>query len=417
MPAKRKFDITLYGASGFVGKLTAGYLAEHAPKGLRVALAGRSRERLEGIRGELGAAARSWPIVLADSTEPETLDALAAQTRAVVSTVGPYRRGGLALVAACVRAGTDYADLTGEVLFMHDSIEQFHEAAERSGARIVHSCGFDTIPSDLGVFLLHQAASADNAGGLEDTTLVVTGLKGGLSGGTIDSMRVLMEELQEHPELRRVVGDPYALSTDRSREPDLGEQRELAGVQHDDDLDMWVGPFIMARTNTRVVRRSNALFDWAYGPRFRYAEVMGFGKGATAPVKAGAMSATLAVFSTAMSFRPSRAAAGRVLPKPGDGPDEKLRRTGFFRIDIHTRTSSGQRYVARVAAKGDPGYAATSVMLGESGMCLALDRERLPQRSGVLTPATAMGEVLVERLRAAGHTYRVTRRRRTPTPA
>ncbi|MBV9099898.1 MAG: saccharopine dehydrogenase NADP-binding domain-containing protein [Candidatus Dormibacteraeota bacterium] len=417
MPPRRKYDVTLFGASGFVGKLTAAYLAEHAPAEVRIALAGRSRERLKSVRDGLGAGAKSWPIVVADSAEPESIDALAKSTWVVVTTVGPYRSRGLPLVAACAQAGTDYADLTGEVLFMHDSAAQYHAAAEHSGARIVHSCGFDSIPSDLGVLLLHEAATADRAGDLEDTTLVVTGLKGGLSGGTIQSMRGLMEELQEHPELRSVLVDPYALSSDREREPDLGEQRELAGVQRDDELGMWVGPFIMARTNTRVVRRSNALLDWAYGRRFRYSEVMGFGTGATAPIKAGAMSAGLAMFSTAMSFRPSREAVGHVLPKPGEGPDEELRRTGFFRIDIHTRTSSGRRYVAHIAAKGDPGYAATSVMLGESALCLALDRNRLPARAGVLTPATAMGDVLVERLRAAGQTYKVSRRRRKAAKA
>ena len=412
MPARRRHDITLFGVTGFVGKLTGEYLAAHAPDGLRVALAGRSHDRLEAVRAELGPRAAAWPLVEADFTEPSTIDAMAVRTRVVVTTAGPYRRHGLAVVAACARSGTHYADLTGEVLFMHDSAEQHHQEAQQSGARIVHACGFDSIPSDLGVLLLHETARADGAGDLEDTTLVVSRLKGGLSGGTLESGRQQFEELQEKPELRRIVFDPYALSPDRAEEPDLGEQRELRGVQRDPELGIWIGPFIMAGTNSRVVRRSNALFGWEYGRRFRYREVMGFGSGATAPVKAGAVSAGLAMFSTAMSFRPSRTAARRVLPKPGEGPDEKLRRTGYFGIDIHTTTSSGWRYVAHVAAKGDPGYAATSVMLGESGLCLALDGARLPERAGVLTPATAMGTVLVERLRNAGQTLRVVRQRK-----
>ncbi|HVC05435.1 MAG TPA: saccharopine dehydrogenase NADP-binding domain-containing protein [Candidatus Acidoferrales bacterium] len=403
---ERELDVVVFGATGFVGRLTAAYLAEHSPARLRVGLAGRSQERLAAVRSSLGATAAAWPLIVADSDDAKSLNALAARTRVVATTVGPYRRWGMGLVRACVEAGTHYADLTGEVAFMRESIDTCHDAAARAGVRIVHACGFDSIPSDLGVLLLHQAALADGAGDLEDTTLVVAALKGGLSGGTIDSMRVQLQEARADAGVRRLVADAYSLSPDRSEEPDLGDERDLMAVRHDAGLRTWMGPFVMAGSNTRVVRRSNALQGWAYGRRFRYREVTGFGSGVAAPVK-GAVAATgIAGLVAGLSFAPTRAVLDRVLPSPGEGPSEQARRTGFFRMEIHTRTSSGARYVSRVSAKGDPGYAATSLMLGEAAICLA--RDELPERGGVLTPAVAMGSALVDRLRTAGMTLTVT---------
>ncbi len=396
--------MVVFGATGFAGQLVAGYLAGHAPAGVRVGLAGRSAQRLADIRARLGAAASAWPLLTADSGDPVSVAGLARAARVVVSTVGPYWRQGLALVEACAAAGTDYADLTGEVLFIRESIDGCHDVAASTGARIVHCCGFDSIPSDLGVLLLHHTARADDAGDLQDTTLVVTALKGGVSGGTLASMMEQQQEVAASAEHRLVVQDPYALSPDRPAEPDLGGERDLEWVSYDGDLRMWVGPFAMAGINTRVVRRSNALQGWAYGRRFRYREVTGFGTGPAAPVLGAATAAALKSVTAGLAFGPSRAMLSRLMPAPGEGPDEKTRRTGFFRIEIHTRTSAGARYVSKIEALGDPGYAATSVMLGESALCLALDRDRLPGRAGVLTPAAAMGTVLADRLRSAGHT-------------
>ncbi|HEX2084270.1 MAG TPA: saccharopine dehydrogenase NADP-binding domain-containing protein [Solirubrobacteraceae bacterium] len=393
-------DIAVFGATGFVGKLTAEYLAQHAPDGVTIALAGRSRDKLERVRSELGV---DWPLVTADSSDPASIRELAEQSRVVATTVGPYRRYGLPLVEACAEAGTHYADLTGEVLFMRDTIDRFHATAEGSGARIVHNCGFDSIPSDVGVLLLHQAAGEE----LEDTTLVVRAMKGGPSGGTLASLTGQIDEVKSAPDLGRVVNDPYALSPDRGAEPDLGSQREIAMPVHDDDLGMWLGPFVMASINTRVVRRSNALQDWAYGRRFRYREAMGMGPGPAGRAKATGLSLGVGALVAGLTFGPSRKVLDRVLPSPGEGPSEQARAKGFFKIDVHTRTASGKRLVCRVAAQGDPGYAATSVMLGESALALALDEERLPRRAGVLTPATAFGTVLPDRLRAAGQTFEV----------
>jgi short subunit dehydrogenase-like uncharacterized protein len=407
MSGERDLDIQLFGATSFVGRLTAQYLARAAPGDVRIGLAGRSRERLEAVQGELGGAAADWPLTVADSSDAAAMAELARSAAVVVSTVGPYRRYGFPLVEACAGAGTHYADLTGEVLFMRETIERFDAAARASGARIVPSCGFDSIPSDLGVLLLHEAADADGAGELEDTTMVVRRMRGGLSGGTLASMKDGVDEARRSPEARRIMGDPYALSPDRGAEPDLGPEGDLRGVERDDELGTWLGPFVMASINTRVVRRSNALQDWAYGRRMRYREVMSFGSDLTAPVKAAGLAAGMGALAGGLAFGPTRAVLDRVLPSPGDGPGEKARENGSFDIEIHTRTSTGARYVAHVAAKGDPGYAATAVMLGESALCLARDGDALPDRSGVLTPATAMGDALAERLRAAGQTFAV----------
>ena len=401
----RDLDLVVYGASGFVGRLLAGYLAGHAPADVRIALAGRSRSRLEQVRGELPAAARHWPLVEADYTDAASLAALAASTRVLATTVGPYARHGLPVVEACARAGTHYADLTGEVLFVRRAIDATDAVARDTGARVVHACGYDSIPSDLSTLLLAERARADGAGGLRDVQLVATA-RGGFSGGTVDSVRGQFEELGRDAAARRLAGDPFALSPDRAAEPDTRQPRDAGPPSRTPD-GRWTAPFVMASFNTRVVRRSNALQDWAYGRGLRYGEVMGCGRGLTGAAAATAVTAGLAGFATAMSLPPTRALLNRVLPEPGTGPGERTRARGWFRMEVDATTESGRRYRATAAGQGDPGYAATAVMLGETVLGLALDDDRLPDRAGSLTPATALGDVLVERMRAAGHTYEV----------
>ena len=406
----RPLDVVVFGATGFVGRLTAEYLARSAPTDARIGLAGRSRPKLEAVRASLGARAADWPLLVADSSDPASLTAMAESTRVVATTVGPYAKYGLPVVEACARAGTDYADLTGEVLFVRDSADAHDGAARASGARIVHACGFDSIPSDLAVRLLHERAQVDSAGTLEDTTLLVVSMRGGVSGGTIDSLRTQVDVARAQPAQRKVLADPYALSPDRASEPDLGDEGEQLFVGRDSERGVWTAPFVMAHFNGRIVRRSNALLDHAYGPRFRYSEVMSTGRSPVAPVVAGATAAGLWGLAAGMAFPPARMLLDRVLPAPGTGPGEKARENGHFRMEVTTRTSTGARYVATVAAQGDPGYAATAVMLGEAALCLALDGDRLPQVAGVLTPATALGAPLADRLRAAGFTIDVAQR-------
>ena len=403
-PASRPYDVVLFGATGFVGRLTARHLAAHAEGPTRIALAGRSLSRLAEVRDDLGGAAADWPLIVADSNDADSLVELAQQTTVVATTVGPYAKWGLPLVEACAEAGTHYADLTGEVLFVRDSNDRFHDAAVASGARIVHSCGFDSVPSDLAVML--AADQARTAGAAADpfsqATLVVRSAKGGVSGGTVDSMRTQMQVMAADPAKARIVSDPYSLSPDRGAEADLGPQRDVGPPRYDRSLGLWVAPFFMAPYNTRIVRRSNALLGHAYGRRMRYSEVMGFSSPITGPFLATGLAAGTVAGAAAMAFGPTRKVLDRVMPSPGEGPDEATRRNGHFKIEVHGTTAGGRRVISTVAAQGDPGYAATAVMLGQSALALALGGTSLPDASGVLTPATGIGQVLVDRLVARG---------------
>lgn len=407
MTATREYDIVLYGATGFVGKLTAEYLAR-AGGNARIALAGRSTERLTKVRESLGAAAQSWPLLQADASSPSTLDAMAAQTQVVITTVGPYTRYGLPLVGACAAAGTDYADLTGEAMFVRNSIDLYHKQAADTGARIVHACGFDSIPSDLNVYALYEAARDDGTGELGNTDYVVR-FSGALSGGTMASGMEMMQTASSDPHARRRITDPYTLSTDRSAEPDLGRQPDLPWRRGRDiapELDgVWTAGFMMAPYNTRIVRRSNALLDWAYGRKFRYTEHMSVGSSFAAPVASamvtGVINGMFGLGNRYFRLLP-RQLVERLAPKPGTGPSAAARERGYYRADTYTTTTTGARYVATMAQQGDPGYKATAVLLGESGLALALDRDKLSDLRGVLTPVAAMGDALLARLPAAG---------------
>lgn len=409
--ANREFDIVLFGATGFVGKLTAQYLLEAAPADARIALAGRSAEKLAAVRTELGAGAAEWPLVQADSNDQASLDALAARTKVVVTTVGPYLRYGFPLVQACAENGTHYADLTGEPLFIRDCIDRFGEQAAETGAKIVNSCGYDSIPSDLSVYQLYRRTVADNTGELTDVTLVAS-LKGGASGGTIDSGRAMMEAIAEDPRKGSIMSHPYSLSPDKAMEPDVGRQSDQAlsrASAIDPSLDGWVATFIMGAHNTKIVRRSNGLLGWPYGKNFRYREVMSAGSSTAAPLVAagiaGGIVATMAAGAVLSRVSVGRKLIDRIVPKPGTGPSEQSRKSGWFTMRTFAHTTSGAKYLCTFAGKGDPGYQATSVMLGQSGLCLAFDD--LPELAGILTPAAAMGDALTERLRKAGITITV----------
>lgn len=398
MTGQRSSDLVVHGATGFVGRRVARYLAHRAPAGTRVTLSGRDPAALEAVRAGLGERAAGWPLVVADSTDRAAMDRLAASTRAVASTVGPYARYGRELVLACAAAGTHYADLSGEVLFVRDSIAGASAAAAASGARIVHACGYDAVPSDLAVLLLHTEAAG---AGLTDTVLVARA-RGGLSGGTVDSLRAQLDAVRADPSLRRVLADPYSLSPDPAGEPVVGPQPDAFGPRRDPLLGEWSVPSVMGPFDTRIVRRSNALMGWAYGRDFRYREVMTFGRRPDGAAAAAAVAGGMGGLLAAMRFGPSRWVLDRALPAPGAGPSEAALRRGWFRSEVHSRLGDGRRLRAVVAGAGDPGYEATAVMLGECALALALDAHLLPPRAGVLTPATAFGTLLVERLRAAG---------------
>jgi short subunit dehydrogenase-like uncharacterized protein len=413
----REFDLILYGASGFVGKITAEYLAQAAPDYARIALAGRSKAKLQKVLDEIGGVAHTWAVIEADATNQDSLDAMARRGQVVVTTVGPYAKYGLPLVEACAKAGTDYADLTGEPLFIREAIDKYQELAARNGARIVNSCGFDSIPSDLSVYLIYKQALQDDAGELNDTTLYVKAMRGGMSGGTVDSGMTQAKRIAADSNLKGVAHDPYTLSTDRALEPDFGKQSDFGlgrAKDVDPSLSGWTTTFLMAYHNTRIVRRTNGLLGWAYGKQFRYRELMGTGKSAGAPVLAGAIAGALGVWNSfghlIVKATPEKVLE-KVLPAPGTGPSAEARRKGYFTIETYADTTSGARYKATFAMKGDPGYQATAVLLGEAGLCLALDRDALSELRGILTPAAAMGEPLARRLRKAGATITVERAR------
>lgn len=389
-PAEREFDIVLYGATGFSGKLTAEHLA-HSGSTARIALAGRSSERLRGVRMMLGPNAADWPLILADASQPLTLEAMAARAQVVLTTVGPYTRYGLPLVAACAKAGTDYADLTGELMFCRNSIDLYHKQAADTGARIILACGFDSIPSDLNVYQLYRRSVEDGTGELCDTDLVLRSFsQRWVSGGSVATYSEAMRTASSDPEARRLVTDPYTLTTDRGAEPELGAQPdflrrpgrdlapELAGF--------WTGGFVQAPFNTRIVRRSNALQEWAYGRRFRYSETMSLGKSMAAPILAAAVTGTVA----------------------GTGPSRKTQERGHYTFETYTTTTTGARYRATFAHNVDA-YKSTAVLLAQSGLALALDRDRLAELRGVLTPAAAMGDALLARLPGAGVVMGTTR--------
>ena len=333
---------------------------------------------------------------------------MAARTRVVVTTVGPYTKYGLPVVEACAKAGTDYADLTGEVMFVRTSIDLYHKQAVDTGARIVFSCGFASIPSDLNVYQLYRQATHDGAGELCDTTFVFRSFfQGGGSGGTIASEFETMRMASGDPEARRIMNDPYTLSSDRSAEPHLGRQPDFPwrrGSKIAPELaGFWMGGLLWGPHNTRIVRRSNALQDWPYGRRFRYAETMSLGKSFAAPVASAAVTGALAGI-WALGTRYFKRVPQRCLTpiaKPGTGPSEAMRERGHYTVETYTTTTSGARYMGTFAQQGDA-YNATGVLLGESGLALAFDRDRLTDLRGVLTPAAAMGDALLARLPAAG---------------
>ncbi|MGL5851901.1 MAG: saccharopine dehydrogenase family protein, partial [Phycicoccus sp.] len=387
--ADREYDVVLVGATGFVGRLTARHLAEHAPAGVRVALAGRSRARLDALVATLPGAASTWPVLVVDTLYDAAVAELAPRTRVVATTVGPYAKYGIALAAACASSGTHYCDLTGEVLFVHDSVARNHEVARETGARIVHACGFDSVPSDLGVLLTVEAA---RAAGAEPgrTALAVRDMKGGFSGGTVDSARTQAIEMRRDAASRRIVGDPYAVadgprparpdrsagSVDRSAGPldavvaTVRRARRAVPVRRDPYTGRFTGPFVMAGFNTRIVVRTASLLD--YGPSFRYSEHVDFGPGPKGAVGAGAMTVALGAGLAGLSFAPTRALLDRVLPAPGDGPSEATMAAGRFRLEVTTESSDGSRYRTTVAAPYDPGYTGTAVMFGQSALALAL---------------------------------------------
>ncbi|MDJ0864987.1 MAG: saccharopine dehydrogenase NADP-binding domain-containing protein [Myxococcota bacterium] len=400
--AKRELDVVVWGATGFTGRLVAEYLLEHygGSGPLRWALGGRSRSKLEALREDLardiGGGAAELELVLGDGDDEASLTALAERTRVVCTTVGPYARYGSKLVAACVRTGTHYCDLTGEAQWMRRMIDAHQAEAETSGARLVHTCGFDSIPSDLGVFFLQREMQARHGAPCARIGYRVVGFQGGFSGGTAASMLNVLEEATRDPEVRRVLADPYGLNpAGRRSGPDGPERMSPAW---DSDFESWTAPFVMGAINTRVVRRTNALLGDAYGADFRYDEAVLTGSGPVGWLKAAGTAAGMAGVMAAGGVGPLRRLIGSRLPAPGEGPSKAQREAGYWDVLLHGEhpEDRGKSLRARATGDRDPGYGSTAKMLGESAVCLALDP--LTAGGGFWTPASAMGEPLLARL-------------------
>ncbi len=404
----REFDVIVWGATGFTGRLVAAHLLERfgAASNFRWALGGRSEAKPNEVRAELGEDAREVPLVLGDADDQAQLDVLAARTRVVCSAVGPYALHGSKLVAACVHHGTHYCDLTGEVHWMRRMIDTHHQRGRETGARIVHTCGFDSIPSDLGTLFLQLEMQRRVGAPAGAVKFRAREMRGGFSGGTIASMMNMLEEAQKNPAIRQVLDDPYGLNPEGQRSGLDGPERSLP--EYDADVNAWVTPFVMAAINTRVVRRSNALMDYAYGHDFRYDEgmVMPFGPWGF-PLAAGVSAGSAAVTSAA-SIGAVRRMLAPMLPRSGQGPSPQAREAGGYLIELIGKAprGNGDDLRVRIRGRGDPGYASTSRMLGEAAACLAQDD--LTSDGGVLTPAVAMGEALLRRLPVhAGVTFEV----------
>jgi short subunit dehydrogenase-like uncharacterized protein len=395
----KPYDVVVFGATSFVGQLLARYLCEEFGLygKLHWAAAGRSLPKLEAMRKSLGQGAGKLRLLQADADDEASLQKLCRSARVIVSTVGPYALYGEPLVRACAETGTDYCDLTGEVQWMRRMIHKYEKTAQASGARIVHNCGFDSIPSDLGVHYLQQQARERFGRHCTTVKMRVRSMRGGFSGGTVATALNALEEIKANPGLRRELADPYSIcpagSGKRVRQANVG----LA--EYDPDFDAWVAPFVMSVINTRVVHRTNALLHDAYGPEFRYDEAVMMGRGLRGRLAAMAMGTGVGAFMVAGSIGTLRTLLEKyVLPAPGEGPSPEAQLKGGFDLRFHGRTKQGDVLRTRVTGDRDPGYGSTAKILGQATACLASDISKKNVAGGFWTPATIFGDRIVERL-------------------
>lgn len=389
--SKKEFDVIVFGATGFTGRLVAEYLQKQYGSDVRWAMAGRSADKLAAVRDEMGVD-ENVASITADSGNAASLESLAQRTKVVLTTVGPYQLYGMPLVEACVAAGTDYVDLCGEPAWMRDVIDSQSEAAAKSGARIVLSCGFDSVPFDMGVYFLQEAARDKFGAPCSTVRGRVRKMKGTFSGGTAASFMETMKRAAAEPHIISWLKDPFSLV------PGYVGPDQPTGHKpiYEDDLGSWSAPFIMAAINTKNVQRSNALLDFAYGKDFTYDEMI-----MTGPGEKGEAAANFVAKDDSMSKNP---------PKPGEGPSKEERETGFYDVMFVGDTIDGKRIIAGVKGDKDPGYGSTSKMITECALCLALDIDHTETGGGVYTTAPAMGMSLIHRLtKNAGLTFTIER--------
>jgi short subunit dehydrogenase-like uncharacterized protein len=386
-----KFDIVVYGATGFTGQLVAEYLAEHYRDdgNLKWAMAGRSLDKLKSVRDAIGAPADT-PLIVADAADSASLKAMVEQTRSVITTVGPYQRYGEELLAACAATGTDYFDLCGEPIWMRQMIDKYEVAAKASGARIVFSCGFDSVPFELGAFFVQEEAKRVFGARSLRVKGRVRDFRGALSGGTAASAKATFDAVAKDISLIAILNDPFALT------PGFTGPKQPKGnrLAYEDDLQSWAAPFMMALINTRNVHRSNMLMDFPYGKEFVYDEMV-----LTGPGEKGEANAKRVLAANAEKTGPNA-------PKPGEGPSKEERENGRFDLLYIAIAPDGRQVRAGVTGDRDPGYGSTSKMISECAICLLRDASDVP--AGFWTPGAAMQHSLIKRLvDNAGLTFQV----------
>jgi|TARA_B110000093_G_scaffold22538_1_gene20737 short subunit dehydrogenase-like uncharacterized protein len=406
---KPSFDLIVYGATSFVGQILTRYLVEHVGvnKTVNWAIAGRSASKLDALKTSLGTAGDDLTVIIADADNADALAHMAKSTRVIATTVGPYALYGEALVKACAENGTDYCDLCGEAYWIKRMIVKYADAAKQSGARIVSCCGFDSIPSDLGVHFLQQHGQQRFGRYFNSIKLAVNAMKGGASGGTLASMIEAVKAAKSDPKLRKDMNNPYILCPEI---PDLRHpQVSIKGPAYDADFQRWSAPFIMEAINARVVLRSNMLLGMAYGDDFLYREQMITGKGFKGRLSAIGLTAGLGLFAVTVIINPLRAFMQRfVLPKPGEGPSPEAQLAGYFDLSLLGKNEDGKILKVRVTGDRDPGYGCTAKMLAQASLCLAFDITQEQCNGGFWTPATAMGDQLTDRLtQHAGMTFTI----------
>ena len=388
----KKFDIIIWGASSFTGKLVTEYIFnKYGSSKIKWAIAGRNLDKLERIRSEV--ADKNIPIFIADSFDEDSLSKFVKKTNVVCSTVGPYSLYGTKLVKLCVENNTNYCDITGEAHWIRTIIDSFHEKAKSKKIKIVNSCGFDSIPSDMGVYFIQNEIKKVYKNRARSIKMRVAGIRGGISGGTYGSINNLLKEAYADKNVFKVLNNPYGLNPKHKM---VGsDKKDLRKIIFDKESNSWIYPFIMAGINTKIVRRSNALSNFQYGKDFRYEEAMMSGRGIS-----GLWKAILAIFPLAMvGLNPNsflKKIVNSYMPKPGEGPGVDKRKNGFYNLRFYIIIDEKRKAFAKVIGDSDPGYGSTSKMLAESALCLAFDK--LPEKYGVLTPSVAMGDSLLKRL-------------------
>ena len=386
----REFDVIIWGASGFTGRIATNYMhAQYGDGNISWAIAGRNEAKLDSVRNQ-----RDIDVLIANSDDEESLKELVQKTKVLLTTVGPYSKYGSKLVATCAEYGTDYCDLTGESLWMREMISAYDESARNSGARIVHTCGFDSIPSDIGVYFLQKEMIARHGVPARHIKFRLRTAKGGMSGGTADSGLAMVEKVEKDKNLRSQLTDPYLLNNNFRG----ADGPDRISPFYDEDFDSWVAPFVMGPINTRVVRRSAELLGDMYGSNFRYDEGILTRGGPTGFLGATGIGLATGLAMATLAAPPTRRIIKRLIPKPGEGPSEQDQERGFFEIELKAKHPDDESLDLRAIVKGDkdPGYGSTAKMIVESALALAHDD--IKKSGGFWTPASVIGDQLLQRL-------------------